>query len=376
MGNFHFREINELKRLCEEHEEESLALEFKSCNELKSGTEYYKDSIKTIRSIDDVKEELSKDVSSFLNSAGGTIIYGIREKNSRAADLDETNAFRQEHRHNIDPERVNEWIRSHVKPPPTVQVHSILLEPNDPEGPWVLVVKIPQGEQAYMAKDHKFYKRVSNVRKPMEQYEVADVMNRTRGAALLLDMTISGEWHETADKRSATFGLRVAITSTNLVASEYGALKLTVAWPLAFASNHVWKGADYDDSEGLYLEGYSETAHAQSVRARWGANHGQVIFPEDWFDFHGNGFRLQMPHPNVFPDFTYVIEARLFTRNRRSIRYVHFVQDVVQNGRPTGQLALVGADQSNYSELAGQYWDTCHRWVKTRQGFSNKLDFM
>lgn len=119
MDNLGFGTIDALTRLCEEREEESHTLEFKPCNELKAGTEYYKDGKKTTRSTEDVKEELSRDVSSFLNSAGGTIIYGIRDEGDRAAGLDTQNAFKGEPGHEIRTDRVNEWIRRHVQPPPS-----------------------------------------------------------------------------------------------------------------------------------------------------------------------------------------------------------------------------------------------------------------
>ena len=252
-------------------------------------------------------------------------------------------------------------------PPHRVQVRSILLDPDDRRSPWFLVIEIPQGEQAYMAKDHKFHKRVNNVRKPMEQYEVVDAMNRTRGAALVLNLDISDKWQPSPDNRAGRFPLKVAITSSNLIASEYGALKLTVASPMRFAERHKTKGFDYKRPDGLRLEGFDEMAYAQSVRARWGADRGSVILPEDWYDFHGNPFILEIPIPTGFSKFTYVFEARLFTANRRSVSSVYFVEDVLENGRPTGQLKLVTSDQSRFPELAERYWDTWHRWQNTEQ---------
>ncbi len=181
--------IEDLERLCKEHEAESLVLEFKPCNELRPRGGV--DAKGRPRSLDAVKTELSRDVSAFLNSAGGTIIYGIREyrsrsssSSSRAKELDRKSAFQGK-----DPreDRVTEWIRAHVQPPPDVNVYSVLVDRDDPESsPWFLVVQIPQGLLAYMAKDDIFHKRVSNVRQHMAQYEVMDVMNRAQGATLEL----------------------------------------------------------------------------------------------------------------------------------------------------------------------------------------------
>ena len=360
--------MDHLRRLCEEHEEESHQLEFKSCNELKAGIKHYgKDGKKTTRSIEDVKEELARDVSSFLNSAGGTIIYGIRERKDRADTLDTEHAFKREHGHDINVAKVTEWIRSHVQPPPSVQVASIPLDPSNPDGPWFLVIDIPQGEQAYMAPDNRFHSRVGNLRKPMEQYEVVDVMNRTRGAALVLDLDITDIRQPSSKNRTGRFSLKVEITSSNLIASEYGALKLTVASPMRFVTDHIPRGFDYRPTDGLQLEGSDKIADAQSVRARWGADLGSVIFPDDRFDFHGNSFMLEIPIPGGFPEFTYVFEARLFTANRRSVSSVYFIEDVLENGQPTGKLELVNSKQLCFAELAERYWDTWHRWRKTSQ---------
>ena len=53
--------------------EESIYLDFKECRALDKS--------------DSVKRDISKDVSSFANSDGGMIIYGIKEENHKASSL-------------------------------------------------------------------------------------------------------------------------------------------------------------------------------------------------------------------------------------------------------------------------------------------------
>ena len=84
-------EIEDLRQLCREKEVESLTLEFKSCQELKVGTEFRNNKRggeRRERQLDDVLAELTKDVTALLNSSGGTIICGIlQDKRSRARKL-------------------------------------------------------------------------------------------------------------------------------------------------------------------------------------------------------------------------------------------------------------------------------------------------
>lgn len=180
MDGFYHLKFEDLQRLRDEREEESLTLEFKPCNELKVGSKFRdKTGQQRVRERDDVLNELTKDVTAFLNSAGGMIIYGIQEKNSRADEIDKTNSFKLGSKQdNIQSEKVIDWLRAHIQPPPAVDVYRVLETPGDPASSWYLVIEVPQGQQAYMARDHRFYKRVSNTVQPMEQYEVKDVMNR------------------------------------------------------------------------------------------------------------------------------------------------------------------------------------------------------
>lgn len=352
-------DINDLRRLCEEHEEESLRLEFKSCNELKPGTLMRnKKGEEITRTRDEVLDELTKDVSSFLNSAGGTIIYGIREKDSRADCLDETNAFKPHHGHNIHSERVIDWLRSHIYPPPTVDVYRVFQELGDSQSPWYLVIEIPQGLQVYMARDHRFYKRVGNIPKPMEQYEVVDVMNRTRGAAL--DLRIKIQNHQSY-KHWDTLTLEVAVTSTNFIASEYGALKLTLAQPIRFVRSSLLSPSNFNSSTGLSLEGYDEIARAESYMMRWGANAGVVVFPEDWFDFLGNNHILiEVPGLARLLSPIYLIKAELFTTSRVSKKLLYTIQQ-----KPLKrEFEIHEVNISNQTDIIQLFWETYRKGQK------------
>jgi hypothetical protein len=313
MDSGHYFKIEDLQRLCDEHEEESLRLEFKSCNELKVGSHDYESG--TSRSKDKVLNELTKDVTAFLNSTGGTIIYGIREKKSRADEIDKANSFKGNDQDNVWPEKVIDWLRDNIQPPPTVDVYRVFEKDSDPQSSWYLVIEIPQGQQAYMTRDHRFYKRVGATVKLMEQYEVSDVMNRTRAA--VLDWRMKLHNYDLSNRVWNRLRLDIEVTSTNFVASEYGALKLTIAYPLRFMEGtpFSFRGSYFERSTGLSLGGELDPS-AESLMVRWGAALGNVVFPGDWYNFYGNGFIIDMPSLAFIPSSTYLFQIELFTNGQ------------------------------------------------------------
>jgi hypothetical protein len=283
--------LADLEELCSTHEPESLTLEFKACNELRSGV--VRQPGRQPQSNDDVLMELSRDVSAFLNSAGGTITYGIREKKSRADELDRAKAFEQKRK----AEWLTQLIRAHVSPPPSlVNVYQVALDAES----WFLVVEIPQGQAAYQAKDKRFYKRIGNTVVPMEQYEVADAMRRERGA--LLELSLTPERLSTPSSGPANFNLRLGVTSENYVSAEHGAIRFSLVPPLALDrdafDDQFGGGGEVEIGPKRYVDprlkvGEQEVG-VRRFRIRWGANHGNVVFPSDWYDFHGATLRLQI----------------------------------------------------------------------------------
>lgn len=348
--------IQDLQRLCSDREEESLVLEFKPCNELKIGTEFRdKGGVTRERQLEDVLAELTKDVTAFLNSAGGTIIYGILEKKSRANKIDDENAFKVG-RDEIRPEKITHWLRSHINPVPSMNVYSVSTEPNTIEAPWYIVIEIPQGQTAYMAKDHRFYKRVANVTQAMEQYEVVDVMNRTRAAVLDLRLTIHQK-QDSARPDHTRLELKMAITNSSFIASEYGALKLTLAKPGMFDRGFTaFSGALDNYVTGLPLDGYVEVPSAESMMIRWGANTGIVIFPGETFNFQNSSVSIYVPQLSVIPNPTYLIQAELFTINnpsRKSLFAICWLQ-------AENEVALILVDEENYYAQVDGFWQTYH----------------
>lgn len=114
--------------------------------------------------------ELSKDVSSFANSAGGTLIYGVLEENRHPVGVDDGTDPTD-----LDRERLENLIHGNVRPRiPELVVRAAPLE----TGNLLYVVVVGQSSTAHMAADHRYYKRFNFKAEPMEHYEVEDVMQR------------------------------------------------------------------------------------------------------------------------------------------------------------------------------------------------------
>ncbi len=141
--------------------EESLTLEYKSAEALGKS--------------DQQKTEITKDVSAMANSAGGLLIYGIRE-------------FAENDKRHL-PEKIvpvdrtefpREWLEqiiNGIKPRiDGVFIHSIQLKSG--ENDVVYIVEIPQSSTAHQTRDHRYYKRFNFQSVPMEDYEVRDVIFR------------------------------------------------------------------------------------------------------------------------------------------------------------------------------------------------------
>lgn len=141
--------------------EESLTLEYKSGEALGRSAHQ--------------KKEITKDVSAMANSAGGSLIYGIRE-------------FGEIEKRHL-PEKVlpvnrtefpREWIEQIINSiTPRIDgivIHSVKLDSG--ESDVIYVVEIPPSNTAHQANDHRYYKRYNFQSVPMEDYEVRDVMFR------------------------------------------------------------------------------------------------------------------------------------------------------------------------------------------------------
>jgi len=149
--------VEDLQSLISNKVEESLVLEYKASPALAN--------------TDGNIKAISKDVSSFANAAGGTIIYGIPESGGLPQPLDSL----------LNPaDTSKEWleqvIHSRIRPRLDVHINPVSL----PNQRVAYVVGVPQGKTAHQASDFRYYKRSNTQCVPMLDHEIRDVMNRSR----------------------------------------------------------------------------------------------------------------------------------------------------------------------------------------------------
>lgn len=158
--------LDYLNSLIENEIEENLNLEYKAAMAID------KVPSKTI--------ELSKDISSFANSDGGVIIYGIKEVGNKehfSIELDPINKkqFPKEWIEQI----INDKIRPRIN---HLKIHPVTISENEV----VYVIEISKSDTAHQADDKRYYKRYNFQSIPMHDYEIRDILNRSKSPKLNL----------------------------------------------------------------------------------------------------------------------------------------------------------------------------------------------
>lgn len=157
-------DLNKIEELITTCVEENLNLDYKAADALGKS--------------DGKKAEIGKDISSFANSAGGFIIYGVEEFN------DPTKKHLPEKIGPVDrilftKEWLEQVINSNISPKISgLKIHPITIG-NAGDNKVVYVVEIPQSNTAHQAKDKRYYKRYNFESVPMDDYEIKDIINRT-----------------------------------------------------------------------------------------------------------------------------------------------------------------------------------------------------
>lgn len=169
-----------LRALIEQGIEESLFLEYKR------GAALTRDAAAI--------DQLSKDVSAFANSAGGTLIYGIAEhaKSTGKGHLPECLDPIQDAK--ITREWVEHTLLANIRPRLSAEIFAI--RTNNPVGT-AFVIQVPKGETAYQASDYKYYRRYNFSNQPMADHEIRDVMGRSLYP--VVDLTASIEQAASVD---------------------------------------------------------------------------------------------------------------------------------------------------------------------------------
>lgn len=136
------------------------------------------------------KKEISKDVSAFANSDGGTLIYGVAEF---------TESGKKHLPEKIDPingnEFTKEWLEQVINSSISPRINNITITPiqtkSIDENLVIYVVEIPKGNTAHQAKDKRYYRRYNFESIMMEDWEIKDIINRPQHPSIELEFELS-----------------------------------------------------------------------------------------------------------------------------------------------------------------------------------------
>jgi hypothetical protein len=195
--------------------QEGLELDYKQCDALQKS--------------DSRKNEVSKDVAAFANSAGGVIVYGVKENGHFPVQLDI----------GFDPSEISkEWLEQVINSRihrriEGVRVNQVSL-PKAAPGRVAYVVVVPQSTRApHQSADKKFYKRFNFESVPMEEYEVRDVGQRSTSPDLELNFCFGKAGDKVAlqmepNGEYQTIELAASVTNNSSTPAEYAVVHLLI----------------------------------------------------------------------------------------------------------------------------------------------------
>jgi Putative DNA-binding domain len=131
--------------------------------------------------------EITKDVSSFANSNGGILIYGLAEDPSNRRMPGK-----------IDPvdckKYSNEWLEQIINSKIRPRIHGLKIHVIDiPEckDQVVYVLEIPKGDTAHQAEDRRYYRRHNFTTEMLLDHEIRDIMGRQKNPQIRIDFEIA-----------------------------------------------------------------------------------------------------------------------------------------------------------------------------------------
>ena len=244
MSQFHNTEWweEELKRMLAEQQPEDLHLDYKEKRSLlprgRGGG-----------GIDNQKrgQDISKDVSSFLNREGGVLIYGVPEDENPDStggapvpSGDDIGFQRDE----ISKETIEHLITSNIKPRPGPELFRVIEVPHGNDGRLIYVVEVGVGiGDVWQAKDQKYYRRYQFKAEPMDHDEINMVRDRSLGPYLKLTFGLDDRWtdrmHHWYPTDTASRGVEIHIGIQNLANGVADSALIDLAL-FAVAEGHSW----------------------------------------------------------------------------------------------------------------------------------------
>lgn len=236
---------------------------------------------------DSGKNEISKDVSSLANANGGTIIYGMIEEHHLPRQLD-----------GIDPAEITkEWLEQVINGRIRPRLSGLQINPvpltNSAIGKVVYVISVPQSGTAHQAGSKRYYKRFNFESIPMEDYEIRDIMNRTKHPLIVPQFS-----RRLIDRQGGVFEYALNIYLVNKGAVSAHDLKVVLSVPRQ-TSKAVkgFKQCTVEIPSLLFGDQWFENSLSVS---------DQVIFPEDEWEVTGKD-----------REFVIIIDSRYVDRDEK-----------------------------------------------------------
>jgi len=131
-------------------------------------------------------DKLSHSVSAFANADGGILILGIREmvekdKKGRTVRIGPDKVTWGDP--SLSKERLESKLMSRIQP----RIDGLVIQTiRNKEGGLIFLIDVPRSDRPHQAADHRYYKRWSFQKLPMEHYEIEDLFHRMSRARLEL----------------------------------------------------------------------------------------------------------------------------------------------------------------------------------------------
>ncbi len=127
--------------------------------------------------VNKIVTKLSKEVSAFANTEGGTLIIGIEEdRKSRPRVASKISGVDPDY---WNPEKLQQSISSNISPPlPGIRVQPVYLD--EERSSCVYIIHVPAGTTAYQAKDYIYYGRSEYESKALPDHEIRMRMFREK----------------------------------------------------------------------------------------------------------------------------------------------------------------------------------------------------
>jgi hypothetical protein len=277
-------EYDDVQQLVDDCVRESATLEYKACNALRPQGDI---------TIEEIKDEISRDISAFANAGGGTIIYGVREYRDRHLPEGIDDGFAPEER--VDHQWLEQVINTRIGPKiPDVRIKPITIPGSSNI---IIVVYVPRSYVGpHQAADGRFYQRHNFERRVMEWHQIEDVRNRAQGPLLSLGFSIhrAVEPDISPDEmpyEGAQCELEVTVENLSPQPAMYAIATVELPWPWVYLKPSALYNiaGPSDEWMPLLLPDGRRLANSTRIQEIWSSTvmqlHGHPIFKGRTFDF-------------------------------------------------------------------------------------------